>query len=306
LFLSLCVLPACQAGAASAASIFQTNDTVAFLGAADVVAAQQSGHLESLLAIACRGQDVRFRNLAWEGDTVFEQPRDFGFPTLLSTAQKSAATIIVVQYGRVEALNGKTTEFAPAYRKLLDALAAQSKRIILVTPVPFEKGGDLLPDLSKRNSQLATNAEVIRNVAHERGLVLVDLFRELADTRGLTSDGLQLTPHGYAIVAGAFATQLGLRDLVNRAGGPDDTGKWKNPAFEQVRKEVVAKNRLWYDYSRPQNWAFLGGDRISQPSSRDHRNPQVRWFPAEMEKFLPLIAAAEMRIDHATDNVATR
>jgi hypothetical protein len=297
---------ACHAAAADTSLIFQTNDTVAFLGAADVVAAQQSGHLESLLAIACRGKDVRFRNLAWEGDTVFEQPRDFGFPTLLSTVQKSAATIIVVQYGRVEALNEKTAEFAPAYRKWLDGLAIQSKRIVLVTPVPFEKGGDLLPDLSNRNSQLATNAEVIRNIAHERGLVLVDLFRELAGVHGLTFDGLQLTPRGHATVAAAFAAQLGMRDLVTRAGGPDQAGKWKNAAFEEVRKEVVAKNRLWYDYSRPQNWAFLGGDRISQPSSHDHRNPQVRWFPSEMEKFLPLIAAAETRIDNATGKAAAR
>src|SRR5258705_634999 len=87
---------------ARSALVFQTNDIVSFLGAADVVAAQQSGHLESLLAIACRGKDVRFRNLAWEGDTVFEQPRDFGFPSLLSTVQKTSATSLIMQYCRAE------------------------------------------------------------------------------------------------------------------------------------------------------------------------------------------------------------
>jgi hypothetical protein len=59
---------------------------------------------------------------------------------------------------------------------------------------------------------------------------------------------------------------------------------------------VIAKNRLWFDYWRPQNWAFLGGDRTSVPSSRDHRDPKVRWFPAEMEKFVPLILAQESQI----------
>ena len=60
--------------------------------------------------------------------------------------------------------------------------------------------------------------------------------------------------------------------------------------------EVAAKNRLWFDYSRPMNWAFLGGDRIEQPSSRDHRDPKVRWFPGELEQFGPLIEQAEAMI----------
>ena len=77
---------------------------------------------------------------------------------------------------------------------------------------------------------------------------------------------------------------------------PDKHGVWPNPAFEQLRNEVRAKNRLWFDYSRPQNWAFLGGDRTEQPSSRDHRNPNIRWFPLEMEEFVPLIEAKEREI----------
>ena len=44
------------------------------------------------------------------------------------------------------------------------------------------------------------------------------------------------------------------------------------------------------------NWAFLGGDRIEQPSSRDHRDPKVRWFPGELEQFGPLIEQAEAMI----------
>jgi hypothetical protein len=70
-------------------------------------------------------------------------------------------------------------------------------------------------------------------------------------------------------------------------------GAWSNPQFEKLRATVVEKNQLWFNYWRPQNWAFLGGDRTSQPSSRDHRDPKVRWFPAEMEKFGPLIREKE-------------
>jgi hypothetical protein len=53
------------------------------------------------------------------------------------------------------------------------------------------------------------------------------------------------------------------------------------------------------------NWAFLHGDRTEQPSSRDHRDPKVRWFPAEMEKFLELIDAEEARISILAKEAAT-
>ena len=63
-----------------------------------------------------------------------------------------------------------------------------------------------------------------------------------------------------------------------------------------MRPVVVAKNRLWFHYTRPQNWAFLAGNRTNQPSSRDHLDPTKRWFPEEMEQWLPLIEAKEKEI----------
>jgi hypothetical protein len=67
--------------------------------------------------------------------------------------------------------------------------------------------------------------------------------------------------------------------------------------LEPLRHLVIAKNRLWFNYWRVQNWAFLAGDRTNQPSSRDWRDPSKRWFPAEREEFLPLIEAKEKEID---------
>src|SRR5690348_3079546 len=59
---------------------FQRGDVVAFIGGENVAAQKESGHLEALLCISFPG--VTFRNLGWEGDTVFAQPRDVGFPEL--------------------------------------------------------------------------------------------------------------------------------------------------------------------------------------------------------------------------------
>jgi hypothetical protein len=62
---------------------------------------------------------------------------------------------------------------------------------------------------------------------------------------------------------------------------------------------VSDKNRLWFNYARPQNWAFLAGDRTNQPSSRDHIDRNKRWFPEELEHFVPLIEAKEKDIWNA-------
>jgi len=280
----------------------ERGDVLAFLGGADVAAAQFTGHLEALLAVKYRGLGVSFRNFGWEGDTVFAQPRDVGFPPLKAHLQRAGVSVIVLQYGRTEALSGRDalSRFAEAYGKLLDGCANQTPRLVLATPPPFEKAGEPLPDLSSRNADLAAFANTIRELARQRGLPLVDLFAELGGASHreprLTDNGLQLTPRGQALVARAFARQLGFGDVAEAAGEPDATGAWPNATFERLRRVVMEKNRLWFNYWRPQNWAFLGGDRVQVPSSRDHRNPAIRWFPAEMEKFVPLIEKAEHRI----------
>jgi aryl-alcohol dehydrogenase-like predicted oxidoreductase len=60
---------------------------------------------------------------------------------------------------------------------------------------------------------------------------------------------------------------------------------------------VKSKNQLWFHAWRPMNWAFLAGDRTEQQASRDHRDPKIRWFPAEMEQYGPLVTEADARIE---------
>jgi hypothetical protein len=279
----------------------QTNDVVAFVGGSDVAAAQFTGHMETLLAVRFPG--ARFRNFGWEGDTVFAQPRDFGFPPLSEHLKRAGATVIFLQFGRAEALRDGTnaTSFALAYEKLIEDCARQTRRIVMVTPPPFESAGEPLPDLAARNATLAAHAHVIHSLALRRKLAVVDLFGTFGDTNRqqprLTDNGFQLSPRGHALVAQAFARGLDFGDVAARAGDIDAAGRWSNPEFEKLRGVAVEKGRLWFDYWRPQNWAFLGGDRTNQPSSRDHRDPKVRWFPAEMEKFVPLIQAKEAAME---------
>lgn len=298
----LCALCcAASLAAAPAAITLRSNDVVAFVGGSDVAAAQFAGHLETLLAVKFPG--ARFRNFGWEGDTVFARPREIGFPPLTEHLKRAGATVIVLQFGRTEVLDSKHSaqSFTAAYEKLLNECAKQTPRLVLVTPPPFERADEPLPDLSVFNGHLAMQAEAIRALAEKRGLTFVDLFHEFRATQHdrprLTDNGLQISPSGHALVAAAFARQFGFGDFAARAGDVSLTGAWANPQFENLRAVVVMKNRLWFDYWRPQNWAFLGGDRTTQMSSRDHRDPKVRWFPAEMEKFKPLIEEKEREME---------
>jgi hypothetical protein len=251
---------------------------------------------------------LRFRNFGWEGDTVFAQPRDVGFPPLTNLLRKARATVVFLQFGATESFAGANDlpRFIAAYEKMLGEFATVTPRLVLVTPPPFEETGPPMPDLTRRNPDLAAFSASVRGLAQRRGLPVVDLFSALAGRRfrpGLTLDGHQLSEHGQGVVAVEVARQLGQADTAKHTGTTNNAGRWKNASTEAVRAAVVAKNRLWFDYSRPMNWAFLGGDRIEQPSSRDHRDPKVRWFPGELEEFVPLIEKAEARIGELVNNL---
>jgi hypothetical protein len=301
---SVALLALCSAlalPAFGASLVLRSNDVVAFVGGSDVAAAQFTGHLEALLAAAYPG--TRFRNFGWEGDTVFAQPREINFPPTREHLRRAGATVVLLQFGRAEALTGRepVTGFSAALEKIVLQCLSDTQRVVLVTPIPFERPLGLLPDLSSRNVLLAQHAEAIRDLARQRSLPVVDLFQELGGTshRELlrTHDGLSLTQVGHGQVAAAFLRQLDLSEVTTRTGELDADGRWANTIFEALRQRVVEKNQHWFNYWRPQNWAFLGGDRVSQPSSRDHRDPKVRWFPAEMEKFVPLIRDKEMEME---------
>lgn len=282
---------------------------MAFLGGADVSVAQLTGHLETLLTVYAQGRGVRFRNFGWEGDTVYSQPREVGFPSIETQLETARVTVVFLQFGRMEALDGsaRVSEFTRAYAALVSRCLQRTPRVVLIAPPPFERAPAPLPDLSSRNADLAVYVTAVRGLARQQRLPFADTFSALRRERDaygrLTDNGLQLSARGQALAAAACARELGLAELVGQAGTANDQGGWSNPSFERLRQAVMAKNRLWFDYSRPQNWAFLGGDRTTQPSSRDHRDPKIRWFPKEMEQFLPLIEAREAEIRALTEGL---
>jgi glucose/arabinose dehydrogenase/mono/diheme cytochrome c family protein len=265
-----------------------SNDVVVFAGQMNFVLEQKAGTLEALLASAFAEQRPRFRSMAWEGDTVYEQWRDLNFGSWTSQLEAAGATAVIAQFGQVEALDGpaRLPEFTAAYHRLLDQFAARTPQLVLVSPMPFEKPRQPhAPDLPARNDHLGAYVDVVRRIARERRAIFVDLFAALskrpAGALRLTENGMHLTPEGQRIVAGLIAQELGAK--VSRTADMDD-----------LRAAISEKNRLWFDCWRPANWSFVYGDRISQLFAKSSGSaPSL----AELfERHKPLISALDARI----------
>jgi hypothetical protein len=274
------------------------NDVVVFTGGENARVGLDLGYLETLLSLRTPGRSVRFRNMAWEGDTVTEQYRPVNFGPWPDHLRRSGASVVFAQFGQLESLEGKdgVDRFIAAYEALLDQFAKVTKRIVLVSPTPFGRGSPSQPDLSARNSDLKLYVEAIRKLAEKRGFLFVDLSTKALAEERLTRDGLHLTTAGQWIAARETLRQLevaGLSDLEE----PNRQGAFQRETIERLRASINVKNALWNTSWRPTNWSFLAGDRMEQPSSRDHLDRRVRWFPVEIQHFPAMVRREEEKID---------
>lgn len=256
---------------------------------------QRNCFLEMQLTLSFPTNQLRFRSLAWEGDTVFEQRRDLNFPPLAKQLERVGATMVFAQFGQSEAMRADSSveKFIAAYEKLLVTLTNGGRKVVLLSPTPIEPLEPHLAALTAASRSMTRYGQAIREMAQRRGVVHVEFLWTIERQKDFdltfTRDGLHFNEAGHAVAATTVITQLGLK--------PKEAGIPSAPLpTEPLLALLAAKNQLWFDYWRPQNWAFLAGDRTEQPSSRDHKNPKVRWFPQELEEFLPLIAAKEREI----------
>ena len=263
------------------------NEIVVMIGQENFVREQKAGAFESKMIAGFVPLNLRFRSMAWEGDTVYEQWRELNFGDWADQLQTVQAGTLIVQFGQMEVFDGleRLTEFKTAYHRLLDQFAQQTRRVVLVSPMPFEKPlASHAPDLTKHNKDVAAYAAGIQDIARERGLVFVDLVDALdrqeraGRTQRLTSDGIHLTDEGLDVVGELIANALGAKPDVSM----DE---------ELLKEMVITKNRFWFDTWRPANWSFSYGDRVSQMFGRG-----VGGKPSLSESFeqrRPLIVALD-------------
>jgi hypothetical protein len=286
----------------------QQDETIALIGGTEAVALAESGELETMLLMAFPQSRFKFRTLAWEGDTVFRQDRPLNFGDLKQQLRRVNAGSVFVMFGRQECLDaaqyggtGETpsrsfsgaglAEFMAAYEKLLDSIASITPNIVIVSPLMIysSKTGLDQKTAKVRISEIFACSAALEKLAGKRGLVFVNAtIPRSIDGPPRSNDGVNLTEAGVFDLVRSFQSEFDLPSSITWAIG--------TAATDNLVRAVKSKNRLWHDYWRPSNWAFLHGDRTQQPSSRDPVNPQLRFFPAEQEKYLPLIKEAEEKI----------
>lgn len=299
------------------------NDVIALTGGSNIERTRFNGYLQTSLIASKPELKIKVRNFGWEGDTVFEQWRDGGNYQNLDEKRAAAekrisaetgtdswrqqrdwrqqlkevgATVVIAQFGQMESLNGveKLPQFIEAYEKLIAEFAGSdadtpvrnpsgqtgvsaSRRVVLVTPVPFEGG----PNSVNPNVSLLAYSTAIKALAKRLGIHCIDLSPWIIATMPQRMEnGYQLNDAGHHMAAHSIAEGLGLKPVTN----------------EPVRAQVLEFERLWFDYWRPMNWAFLTGDRTNVPYSKDWKDSTKRIFPQEMQDFLPLLDQAEKNI----------
>ena len=273
----------------------EAHDTVVFIGGANMVRSRLDGTLEGLLSLEYAQQKPRFRNMAWEGDTVYEQWRDVDFGTWTDQLQGVGATVLIVDFGQMESIEGagRLNDFVMAYEKLLDEFQQTTNRIVLLTPRPFEKPrSPHMIDRSGKNPDVKRYVEAIRGIAKQRNLICVDLFTPLAGgSEPLTANGMHLNSASHSKVAKLIAESLGVSTTLPSSG-------------KSLLTAIREKNRLWYDNWRPMNWSFAFGDRTKQrfgKSFEDH--PPLK---TELAAFKPLIREVEQQIHNAAQAIANK
>ena len=272
---------------------FKPDDVVALVGGGDMALMRDHPGIELLVRQQRDLSGVRFRILAQEGDTVFEQFRDLNFPSWEEQLGKVGATVVIAQFGRMESLAGteRLPEFITAYEALLNRFATRGRRLVIMSPMalgPPPSGAGAPTDREARLEAIEGYATAQRELASRRGWRFVDLTlrNEKACSR---ADGSHSRRSSCLVLL--------LRMDSETVGRSTWTGEGCAASIHVPSPaDGQRKNTLWFHYWRPQNWAFLAGDRTEQPSSRDHRDPTKRWFPAEMETWLPLVEAKEKEI----------
>jgi mono/diheme cytochrome c family protein/glucose/arabinose dehydrogenase len=260
------------------------NEVLVFTGQANLAQETRVGELEGRLATAHAAKNPVFRPMAWEADTAHEQWRDQNFGPWRDQLAAVGATIVVAQFGQLEALDGleHLPRFIAGYHHLLDQFAQVTPRIVLISPMPFEKPlSPAAPDLTARNAEAKAYADAIAAIARQRNLAFVDLFTPLASRPAgaprLTDNGMHLNSEGLAEVSQIIAARLG-------AGSAAEVDS-------QLLASIREKNRLWFDSWRPANWYFVYGDRISQPFGKGTGDsPSLR---RTFEDHKPLIRALD-------------
>jgi lysophospholipase L1-like esterase len=255
--------------------LLRPNDRIAILGGTLVERMQSSGAIEAEIQSRRPDWKLTFRNLGWSGDDVhglarkvFDNP-EAGFARILRDIETANPTVVLVAYGFAEASDGSVAvdRFETGLNRLLDELAKQQRRVILLSP--FAMPGILSPGYDQSMSRCQ---QIVASVGKSRKTpVIITNWVPQADE--LTEDQLHPNTQGFASLAKPLADQL--------VGG-----KSVLRTSVSLRDRIASKNQLFFHRYRPQNETYLFLFRKHEQGNN----------ASEIPEFDPLITAADQQI----------
>ncbi|MFN7140167.1 MAG: PVC-type heme-binding CxxCH protein, partial [Limisphaerales bacterium] len=261
---------------------------------------QYYGYIELALAAQFPDRKVSFRNLGWSGDTpegvsraglsklqAGREPDDEGWKQFVEQIAGAKPTVAFIGYGMANSFDGEkgVAKFRNDLEKLIDTIkqhAGNDVRLVLLSPIRHENLGAPLPNPEKHNQQLALYSKAIGALADQHGIPFVSLFDDLkVETKSkaakpLTDNGIHLNALGYQKAAEVIERGLGFK--------PGAIKRIKDS--EKIRAEILEKNTLYFNQSRPQNMAYILGFRKHEQGKN----------AADIPKFNPLLEAADQKI----------
>ena len=260
---------------------------IAFIGNTLLDRAADFGYFETYLHQEFPDHDLVIRNLAWSADEVDLQPRPANFASVDQHLTHYKIDVIFAAFGYNESFAG--IEAIPVFKVRLatylerlrtSAFNGQSSpQIVLISPTANENiegvnGADM------NNGRIAAYAKAMREVANEKEVAFVDVFRTtqraMANTKNdLTINGVHLTDAGYKL----FAESLYKGTF----------GKETTPTVdEQIRAIVIDKAKQFFYRYRPVNTFYYTG-------GRNGRYGYLDFLPA-MQNFEIMVSNRDQRI----------
>lgn len=241
----------------------EKGDSICIIGNGLADRMQHDSWMETLIQKASPGQQLSFRNLAFNGDTITSRPRAKGFASPEDYLSHCQADVIFVFFGYNESFAGEKgiPEFKKQLASMIDRYRGQkfngksASRMVLFSPIAHEDHHNPnLPDGKKNNLNLALYTTAIQQVAEEKQVAFVDLFSpsqalyEKADLP-ITINGIHLLAEGNKHLAEVIASAI--------------TGKAvkASPADETLRQAVGDKNWHWHNRYRAADGNDIWGSR---------------------------------------------
>lgn len=274
---------------------FLDGDRLVLIGNTVFEREQRYATLEPRLALALGETKISVRNLAWSADTVFGHARSYfgppeeGLQRLTSHLELLKPTVVMLCYGSELAFEklGGLPDFLTGYRNLLELIRkhAPGARLIIVSPPPLETLPPPLPDQADANKSLSSFRDALRKFALSQNTYFIDLFELMGGvpkpgviTKPLTENGVHYTHAGYDKLSTKLVEGLGLSVPAVAAA-----------ELDPIRREVLAKDELFFNRWRPQNETYLFG-------FRKHEQGQNA---KEIPMFDPLIDQSDAKIQAA-------